>query len=35
MRQASYVLTRNNPIQQSNGIIHANLPEFMCDGTVF
>ena len=30
-----YVLTRNDPIQQRNGIIHANLPEFMRDGTVF
>ena len=30
-----YVLTRNDPIQQRNGIIHANLPEFMRDGTMF
>ena len=30
-----YVLTRNDPIQQRNGIIHANLPEFMRDGTAF
>jgi len=27
-----YILTRNDPIQQRNGIIHANLPEFMRDG---
>lgn len=24
-----YVLTRNDPIQQRSGIIHANIPEFM------
>ena len=30
-----YILTRNDPIQQRNGIIHANLPEFMRDGTAF
>jgi len=24
-----------DPIQQRNGIIHANLPEFMRDGTLF
>ena len=30
-----YVLTRNDPIQQRNGIIHANLPEFMRDGALF
>ena len=30
-----YILTRNDPIQQRNGIIHANLPEFMRDGTMF
>ena len=27
-----YILTRNDPIQKRNGIIHANLPEFMRDG---
>lgn len=30
-----YILTRNDPIQQRNGIIHANLPEFMSNGAVF
>jgi len=30
-----YVLTRSDPIQQRNGIIHANLPEFMRDGITF
>ena len=30
-----YILTRNDPIQQRNGIIHRNLPEFMCEGTTF
>ena len=30
-----YILTRNDPIQQRNGIIHANLPEFMRDGIMF
>ena len=30
-----YILTRNDPIQQRNGIIHANLPEFMRDGGMF
>ncbi len=30
-----YILTRNDPIQRRNGIIHANLPEFMRDGVMF
>ncbi len=30
-----YVLTRNDPIQKRNGILHLNLPEFMRDGTAF
>lgn len=30
-----YILTRNDPIQQRNGIIHANLPEFMHAGSTF
>ena len=30
-----YILTRNDPIQQRNGIIHRNLPEFMRDGALF
>ena len=30
-----YILTRNDPIQQRNGIIHANLPEFMHAGSMF
>ena len=30
-----YILTRNDPIQQRNGIIHRNLPEFMRAGTTF
>ena len=30
-----YVLTRNDPIQSRNGIIHRNLPEFMRDGEWF
>ena len=30
-----YILTRNDPIQQRNGIIHANLPEFMRDASMF
>lgn len=29
-----YVLTRNDPIQRRNGIIHANLPELMRNGGV-
>ncbi len=30
-----YVLTRNDPIQKRNGILHVNLPEFMRDGSAF
>ena len=30
-----YILTRNDPIQQRNGIIHRNLPEFMRADTTF
>ena len=30
-----YILTRSDPIQQRNGIIHRNLPEFMREGTGF
>lgn len=30
-----YVLTRNDPIQNRNGILHRNLPEFMRDGASF
>ncbi len=30
-----YILTRNDPIQIRNGIIHRNLPEFMRDGAAF
>ncbi len=30
-----YILTRNDPIQSRNGIIHRNLPEFMRDGGWF
>lgn len=30
-----YLLTRNDPIQQRDGIIHANIPEFMQEGRVF
>ena len=30
-----YVLTRNDPIQSRNGILHRNLPEFMHDGEWF
>ncbi len=30
-----YVLTRNDPIQKRNGIIHMNLPEFMRDCSAF
>lgn len=30
-----YVLTRNDPIQRRNGIVHANLPEFMRDRRAF
>lgn len=30
-----YILTRNDPIQKRDGIIHKNLPQFMRDGTMF
>lgn len=30
-----YLLTRNDPIQQRDGIIHANIPEFMQEGRAF
>ena len=30
-----YILTRNDPIQNRNGIIHRNLPEFMREGRMF
>ena len=30
-----YLLTRNDPIQQRDGIIHANIPEFMQEGRTF
>ena len=30
-----YVLTRNDPIQHRNGIIHKNLPDLMKNGEVF
>ena len=30
-----YILTRNDPIQKRDGIIHKNLPQFMADGTLF
>ena len=30
-----YLLTRSDPIQQRNGIIHANIPEFMQEGMAF
>lgn len=30
-----YLLTRNDPIQRRNGIIHANIPEFMQEGRIF
>ena len=30
-----YLLTRSDPIQQRDGIIHANIPEFMQDGKKF
>ena len=30
-----YVLTRNDPVQHRNGIIHKNMPEFMQDGELF
>lgn len=30
-----YLLTRNDPIQQRDGIVHANIPEFMQEGRSF
>jgi len=30
-----YLLTRNDPIQRRDGIIHANIPEFMLEGFEF
>lgn len=30
-----YLLTRSAPIQQGDGIIHANIPEFMQEGRTF
>ena len=30
-----YILTRNDPIQKRDGIIHKNLPKFMAAGTMF
>lgn len=30
-----YVLTRNDPIQHRNGVIHRNLPDFMSEGSSF
>lgn len=30
-----YILTRNDPTQNRNGIIHRNLPEFMREGRMF
>jgi len=30
-----YVITRNDPIQNRNGIIHVNMPEFMKEGKLF
>ncbi len=30
-----YLLTRSDPIQQRDGIIHANIPEFMQNGKQF
>jgi len=30
-----YLLTRNDPIQRRNGIVHANAPEFMLEGRRF
>lgn len=30
-----YILTRNDPLQSRNGILHRNLPEFMRDGESF
>ena len=30
-----YMLTRSDVIQQRDGIIHANIPEFMQEGRAF
>ena len=30
-----YLLTRSDPVQQRDGIIHANIPEFMQEGRTF
>lgn len=30
-----YLLTRSDPIQQRDGIIHANIPEFVQEGGTF
>lgn len=30
-----YVVTRNDPIQKRNGVIHVNMGEFMKDGSLF
>lgn len=30
-----YLLTRSDPIQHRDGIIHANIPEFMQEGRAF
>lgn len=30
-----YLLTRNDPIQRREGIVHANIPEFMLEGRQF
>ena len=30
-----YLLTRSDPIQQRDGIIHANIPEFIQEGRTF
>ena len=30
-----YLLTRSDPIQQRDGIVHANIPEFMQEGRAF
>ena len=30
-----YILTRNDIIQNRNGIIHKNIPEFMTNGELF
>lgn len=30
-----YVMTRNDMIQQRNGIIHVNIGDFMKDGRLF